>query len=186
MGKLFIYSDSHFGHANIIHYANRPYASVEEMNEDLIKRWNETVSPDDMVIHLGDFGFGPIDRQRRIFERLNGEKRLILGNHDGNRTRMERIGFIDPVKSLDYKLGDTTIHMVHNPANARPEGQFDIVLYGHLHNTKCEKFDKIPTWVNCCVENWDYRPIDMETIITTVADRILLSIPGFEEFTRNL
>lgn len=189
MGKVFVCSDTHFGHDRIRlpEYANRPYGSVEEMDEDLIKRWNETVSDNDVVFHLGDFAFGSVEKQKSYFDRLNGEKFLVLGNHDGSASRMARIGFLNPVKSLIHQYGDIRYHMVHNPDHAVSGGWKDeFVLFGHLHNTKSEKHDKIPTWVNCCVENWDYRPVSLDRIIMHIANRILESIPGFRESTTKL
>ena len=75
-------SDTHFGHANIIKYTNRPFSSVEEMNNILIQNWNQAVRPNDTVYHLGDFAFG---RKNiiNIAPVLNGNVTLILGNHDG-------------------------------------------------------------------------------------------------------
>lgn len=81
MSKVYLISDTHFGHANIIRYANRPFKTVEEMNKHMIDAWNSTVSADDTVYHLGDVcmhaEFLP------IMDSLNaGKKVLILGNHD--------------------------------------------------------------------------------------------------------
>jgi len=77
-------SDTHFGHDAIRRYCDRPFASVEEMDNQLIQSWNGVVSPRDEVWHLGDFGYGPDTRMRSVFRRLNGKKRLIIGNHDGD------------------------------------------------------------------------------------------------------
>ncbi len=57
MNKVFFIGDTHFGHANIIKYCKRPFSSAQEMNEMLIKYWNETVEPSDTVYHVGDFAF---------------------------------------------------------------------------------------------------------------------------------
>lgn len=80
MKNRWIIADPHFGHANIIKYCNRPFSSVEEMNEILIQNWNETVLPGDRVYANGDFC---INRKFiNILEILNGKKVLIKGNHD--------------------------------------------------------------------------------------------------------
>lgn len=70
-------SDTHFSHTNIIKYCNRPFKSVEEMDEVLIANWNSVVKKTDQVFHLGDFGYN-----YKIAQRLNGHKHLIWGNHD--------------------------------------------------------------------------------------------------------
>ena len=82
MSKKFIVSDTHWGHKNIIQYDNRPFASVEEMNEAMIKNWNSVVSSDDEVYHLGDFAFMTENQIENLIRRLNGKIHLIWGNHD--------------------------------------------------------------------------------------------------------
>ena len=80
--KIFVIADTHFGHENIIKYCNRPFKTVKEMDEAMIKNWNETVTNKDVVIHLGDFGIGSKEYISSIVKRLNGKKILIMGNHD--------------------------------------------------------------------------------------------------------
>jgi calcineurin-like phosphoesterase family protein len=77
----FFTSDPHYWHANIIKFCARPYADVEEMNEALVRNWNEIVRPEDTVIVVGDFSlaFRSVETFTR---RLNGRKILVAGNHD--------------------------------------------------------------------------------------------------------
>lgn len=75
-------SDTHFWHKHIIEYCQRPWPSVEEMNEGIISRWNSRITKDDVVYFIGDFGFCGTTKAQDIFFRLNGYKHLILGNHD--------------------------------------------------------------------------------------------------------
>ncbi len=75
-------SDLHLGHANICAYSGRPYRHVEDMNMDLIERWNDRVASDDEVYVLGDVAMGHIGDTLPLVELLNGVKRLVPGNHD--------------------------------------------------------------------------------------------------------
>lgn len=81
MGRFFT-SDTHFGHARIIELCDRPFKDINHMDETLINNWNETVSPEDTVYHLGDVALGSWDRWDGILSRLNGHKVLVVGNHD--------------------------------------------------------------------------------------------------------
>ena len=80
--KTWFISDTHFNHENIIKYCDRPFASKEEMNQELIKRWNNTVSKNDIVWFLGDFALGGREECKSLLAQLNGEIRMIRGNHD--------------------------------------------------------------------------------------------------------
>ena len=78
----FYISDNHFGHKNIIKYDNRPFNSVEDMDEVMIDRWNSVVGDDDTVYILGDFSWYKEEKTLEILNRLSGRKVLIKGNHD--------------------------------------------------------------------------------------------------------
>ena len=80
--KIYVTSDTHFNHENIIKYCKRPYENANKRNESLIKNWNKVVKKEDDIFHLGDFGFGTKEELKSIFNRLNGKKYLIMGNHD--------------------------------------------------------------------------------------------------------
>ena len=75
-------SDTHFGHANIIKYCDRPYSSLSEMDENLVANWNKVVRPNDILYHLGDFTLGGQEQATAYFSRLNGRISVIPGGHD--------------------------------------------------------------------------------------------------------
>ena len=78
----FFTSDTHFNHANIIRFCNRPFKDVTQMNETLIANWNSVIDKDDTVFHLGDFCLGGAAEWTQVLNRLNGKIYLIMGNHD--------------------------------------------------------------------------------------------------------
>lgn len=152
--KYFIIADTHFGHRNIIGYCNRPFRSVEEMDETLIKNWNETVSNDDVVIHLGDFSFGTKERCAEIVKRLNGRKILIKGNHDKWSDDFYRsIGF-EYVSSFPIVYKDFFL-LSHAPLQLSETTPY-FNFYGHVHND--QKFRNTSTSKCVSVEKIGYRP----------------------------
>lgn len=88
---IFFTSDHHFGHANIIKYCNRPFDSVEQMNEHMREKWCEVVKPDDVIYHLGDLALGDFESSMKVAASLPGKKYLIPGNHD-------RVSLVAPEK----------------------------------------------------------------------------------------
>lgn len=112
-------SDLHFYHKNIIHLQDRPYTSVEEMNETLIASWNNTVAKGDVVYIIGDFSFGKYDETKAIVEKLNGVKVLIRGNHDSRFTSSTfiKLGFNDVYDHVIIKLEGIKVVLSHYPYN---------------------------------------------------------------------
>lgn len=160
--KVFITSDTHFDHARIIQYENRPFNSVQEMNEEMIKRWNLKVSNNDTVFHLGDFCFSNKDRTTEIISRLNGKKILVMGNHDRSRPVKWYIdcGFNEvynyPILYKEFFV------LSHEPLTyLKPPF---VNLMGHVHQSL-----NYPTFttnsVCCCVERWNYTPVNFNTIL---------------------
>jgi calcineurin-like phosphoesterase family protein len=103
-------SDTHFGHARIIELALRPFASVEEMDETMIERWNEIVAPGDTVHHLGDFAFAD---HNIYLPRLKGHKHLIIGNHDHSNRLKKARGWATVEDMLTIKVHDVSIVLCH-------------------------------------------------------------------------
>ena len=167
---IFVISDTHFGHENILKFKRadgsplRPFSCVEEMDEAIIVNWNATVSPGDKVYHLGDVFFGSKDRFKALWPRLNGKKRLIVGNHDDIRW-LSSGGFFQAVymwRKLDnHLLTHVPIHEsgLYSRRHAK-EGKRLLNVHGHIHGTES------PTeWHRCvCVEHTDYFPVALEGI----------------------
>lgn len=162
--SLFLSSDHHFGHDNILKWRDRyKDGTLEEMNEDLVTRWNETVSPGDTVYYLGDAVMGQRDVNLNWFSKLHGEIWLIPGNHDHvhhmhRRKRNQAwrdkwwdmyIGdrFVSILPSVTHFDWDgTRIKMCHFPYEGdhteeeryeewRPTpGTEEVLLHGHVHD----------------------------------------------------
>lgn len=94
-------SDLHFDHENILRFDNRPFETVEEMEEEIIKRWNARVTPQDTVYVLGDFCWRTASEWVRITQKLKGRKVLIRGNHDPKKVDGKLRKLFEDVK--DYK-----------------------------------------------------------------------------------
>lgn len=158
--KLWFASDHHFGHTNIIKFANRPFSSVEEMNETMIKNHNAVVQDDDHVWFLGDVAFNR-DVFHAVMPRLKGKKRLILGNHD-KLSMKDYMKYFEKIQgAYNYKTTVASYTFTHYPAFPiafHPSGEF-VNVYGHTHRA-CVQGD--PRYINICVEHTDYTPVDLD------------------------
>ncbi len=175
----FYISDTHFGHANIIRYDNRPFMNTKEMDEALIDRWNEVVADDDTVYILGDFSWHREDETIKILDSLAGNKVLVKGNHDRISPQIAK-KFVKICDYLEITDRGQRIIMSHYPMPFW-NGQFrdSVHLYGHVHNSHqyncCLSFQKelkqlqaIPMRmynVGCMMEYIDYTPRTIEEII---------------------
>lgn len=138
--EIWFTSDTHFNHANIIKYCNRPFSSVGEMNETLIAKWNERVKPNDTLYHIGDVCMGSVDDAPAVLERLNGQKFLVAGNHDKRMRKHESFAkhfeWIKDYFELEIKGEGLLISMHHYARltwNRSHRGAW--ALSGHSHGT---------------------------------------------------
>ena len=183
MPAVFLVSDTHFGHAGVCHFTRndgvtklRPWTDPDEMDEDMVKRWNETVRPNDKVYHLGDV---VINRKAlKIMSRLNGDKVLIRGNHDIFRDDEYRLYFRE-LRAYHVMNG---MILSHIPIHEESLGRFGVNIHGHLHANRVRKevetlheFHQrgsrhyIDVRYHCvCVEQTDYRPILFEDVIKRI------------------
>lgn len=137
---IYTISDTHFHHFNIIRLCERPFHYTQEMNEHMIKEWNDIVKPDDVVIHLGDFLLGNKQKLEETCNRLNGKKILVRGNHDRSHKQMIEGGFY---KSYNYLwLRNKTVLLIHNPYDIQNfKTMPKIIVHGHIHNKTIEQCD---------------------------------------------
>jgi len=153
-------SDTHFGHANIIRYCNRPFSSVREMNECIIDKWNTKVSKDDSVYHIGDFGFGDPQSLKSILRQLNGKIYLIRGNHDKFQI-VRDLGFQQVWPIREIKFNDQTIILCHYAMrvwNKSHRGAWQ--LYGHSHGTLPEDQNSLSFDVGVDANNFEPLSFD--------------------------
>lgn len=155
--KYFVISDTHFGHENIIRYCNRPFASCKDMDEAMAKNWNETVTNKDVVLHLGDVGLGNKEYVAGIIKRLNGNKLLIMGNHDNWTEQFYRDAGFHTVSRFPILYNDFFL-MSHAPLQLSETTPY-FNFYGHVHND--EKYVDNATSKCVSVERIGYRPLLM-------------------------
>jgi len=177
MPAVFLVSDTHFGHAGVCRFTRndgvtklRPWDSVEEMDEAMVKAWNERVRPNDKVYHLGDV---VINRKALpIMDRLNGDKVLIRGNHDIFKDE----DYTPYYRSLrGYHVMNGMI-LSHIPIHPESLGRFGVNIHGHTHANRvmrdlavCGRDNVIDVRYHCvCVEQTDFAPILFEDVIARI------------------
>lgn len=176
MDNVWFIADTHFSHKNILGFEpyHRPFASIHEHDETLIDNWNRTVKPSDIVWHLGDFCFGG-KANVAIAGRLNGRKRLVLGNHDCYGVELYARYFEKCFGAVHYKefiLTHIPIRKAYHPEMVN--------IHGHLHGKRIEHEVLIPEqdrygapifqvrydpgYICVSVEQTELKPIHIEEI----------------------
>jgi calcineurin-like phosphoesterase family protein len=162
MAHLFT-ADPHFGHARIIGFCNRPFASVAEMDSHILTRMQAAMTPDDDLWMIGDFALGGPDRAGRIegyLASIPGRKHLVRGNHD--KPWMTQLSGWSSVHNLvEIVAGDTALTLCHYPMVTFPGARHGALqLFGHVHNNWCGSRNA----VNVGVDVWEFRPVSLAEI----------------------
>lgn len=169
--KYWFTGDWHFGHFNIIKYANRPFKTLEEMNETIIKKYNERVRAEDCVFVLGDCAFrnspggkegeGVSIKPIEYIKRMNGKMVFIRGNHDRNNS-LKTI-----IENLVIRYGNYLVNLVHDPEKA--DFRYLINFVAHVHDHwKFKRLVQGEQITDCCnigVDQWNFYPVSFEEII---------------------
>lgn len=169
--SIYLISDTHFAHKNIMEYENRPFKDLIDMREKMILNWNMIVKPDDTVIHLGDFGMCNKEVATEILMRLNGHKIIVKGNHDNHGEQwFLDAGFEAVHKYLILHEGSEVILLTHQPYKIPEEykGRYSLHMYGHVHGKGNEPglYPTVALNGACmCVERWNYRPVLLDEVI---------------------
>jgi calcineurin-like phosphoesterase family protein len=158
---LFFTADTHFGHGGALGLFRRPFASVSEMDDTMVERWNKTVSPADEVWHLGDFSVRRSSAEMtRSLAALNGTVHLIVGNNDGPET-VSLPGFASVQHYVELEMEGVHLVLCHYPFrswNRMARGAIN--LHGHSHG----RLKPVPRQLDVGVDVWDFRPISLEEV----------------------
>jgi len=185
MPSVFLVSDTHFGHAGVCRFLRedgtklRPWDNPEDMDEFMVKAWNQRVRPNDKVYHLGDVVINK--RALKTLGRLNGDKVLIRGNHDIFRDTEYREYFRE-LRAYHVMNGCILSHV---PVHEASLGRFGVNIHGHLHANRVKRVIGIDTLgtapelvygtepdvrYHCvCVEQTDFAPILLEDVFKRIA-----------------
>jgi len=171
--RYWVTADTHFYHDNIINYCGRPFINVNQMNKVLLKNWNDTVGKDDVVFFVGDFSFGDRDTINKLLRKLKGNKIFIKGNHD----RVHAIPKI--IQSIIIQYSNYNIKLLHNPNKVKEyDHNIDFYITAHCHQRWKTRVFKIRNYIdesrpyyvpliNCGVDVWNYKPIELKHIVRT-------------------
>lgn len=177
---VFFTADTHIGHTRVIEYCSRPFASVDEMDEAIVDRWNAVVKPSDLVYHLGDFALCAADRAIAFARRLNGQKYLIFGNHDKRlRKNVEFLAAwvwardLQQIEVSEQKI--TLCHFAMRTWNQAHRGAWQ--LHGHSHGSLAPIGRQVDVGVDC----WGFAPVAFEDVQASMASRDFAAVDHHDE-----
>jgi len=167
MTRTFFVADTHFGHSGIIRLCNRPFSSVSEMDECMIANWNAIVRPSDTVWHVGDFAYRCDSRRiHAIFDRLHGQKHLVIGNHDTEEV-CKLPWTTSPTQFSSLTVEGNRIVLSHYGMRVWPlQNRGAIQLYGHSHGRLTGTSRSLDVGVDC----WQFMPVDLPQIRARLAE----------------
>lgn len=162
MSKIWFTSDTHFSSKRTLELSKRPFKTVEEMDNEMVKRWNEVVNKDDTVYHLGDFG------KYDFADDLNGDIILLFGNYERKEIGDNIYSFMDQMSFTDIytlpskciELNGNRFRLMHEPSNRTNEDNI-FNLFGHIHKLQMVKKNGLNVGVDC----HNFFPIDLDTVL---------------------
>ncbi len=178
MSEPFFTSDTHYFHENIIRFSNRPFETVEEMNEAMIERWNAKVKKGDLVYHLGDFALKCSKADATsILDRLNGQIILIRGNHDSVAEQLKhRFAAVKDYDEISIKDDDAPhngkrkiilLHYAMRVWHSSHHGSWH--LYGHSHGSLPDDPNSLSFDVG--VDCWGFAPLSYQEVKAVMAGK---------------
>lgn len=171
MSNIWLISDTHLNHNKDFIWKARGFNSVEEMNDTIIKQWNQLVKYDDIVYHLGDFIMGNLQDGIKLIEQLNGKIRLAIGNHDTD-ARLEAFKNLHNIDDIQFgyriKQNKKAFLLTHYPQLVDNYGSGKTYsIHGHTHSSNC--FTKeYNTMYNVNCEAHNCSPVKWEDMISEI------------------
>lgn len=180
--KIWFTSDTHFFHSKVIGYCKRPFENAEEMNEELIARWNTVIPRDGIVFHLGDFCFGTQKNWEYILQRLKGRIYLVIGNHDIRHLTNDLVsGFEAVAVQMRIKVDKQKILLNHYPFlsySGDNHGTWQLFGHIHSHNRQSDVIGSnrlgmlLPNQYDVGVDNNEFTPVSYRQIEQLIKSKI--------------
>jgi calcineurin-like phosphoesterase family protein len=188
MGRVFVTSDTHFGHEREFLYGPRNFSSIQEHDEEVIRRWNSVVQPDDIVYHLGDVMLNDNDHGMDCLRQLNGEIIIIPGNHD-TKNRLALYETLPNVRVVKTNIPDTVtagiylkyrkymFYLSHHPtmtSNLEKDPFLKahlINIFGHTHQQK-QFYNDIPFMFHAGLDSNNCTPVLLDDAIEIMREEM--------------
>ena len=179
MSKIYLSSDLHFFHDKEFIYKPRGFENVSDMNETILKNWNNTVSEDDEVYLLGDLMLGDNNKGIELIKQLNGKIHVILGNHDSQTRKnmyLECPNIIEICYATQIKYKGYSFYLSHYPTltatldTSKHLQEVIINLFGHTHQT-VNFYNEIPYMYHVGVDSHNNTPVLLDDIIKECSDK---------------
>ena len=161
---IYFTSDQHLSHKKVIEYCNRPFQTVEEMNECIIDNFNSIVSPIDTTYFLGDFCFsnGNFEKYMKM---LNGQKHFVIGNHDPKNIKKftHLFNSISQIKQIE--VNGKTIVLCHFPMYIWNKKQYGAIhFHGHCHGALKQYTNTNNLTIDVGVDCWNFKPVSFDQV----------------------
>ena len=159
---LYVTGDQHFGHAAARGFYRRPFTSLAEMDAAMIAAWNDVVTPDDEVFHLGDFAVKqPPARIAALLSVLQGRKHLVVGNNDDDAVRAAA-GWISTQHYAELAIDNTRVVLCHYPFRSwHGMAKGAVNLHGHSHG----RLKPVPRQHDVGVDARGFAPISITSLL---------------------
>jgi calcineurin-like phosphoesterase family protein len=166
MSNIFLASDHHLGHTNILTFRKsdgsflREFSSIEEHDEHIINMHNSVVAKGDKTYFLGDVGFST--KILPLLDRMNGEKILVKGNHD----KLKLSQYLPYFKDIRGSHQFDGLLLTHIPVHPGSLSRWAANIHGHLHSNVVELTPGVPDtrYFNVSMECINYTPISLEQL----------------------
>jgi calcineurin-like phosphoesterase family protein len=166
-------ADTHFGHKNVIRYCERPFTSIQEMDEALIENWNNNVKPKDTIYHMGDFILAGQEKANDYFSSLNGKILLIPGGHDKRWIRQGEyrsksdfpINILPALHTIKLAMPDQEkpklVVLCHYSMRVWDRSHYGSWhLFGHSHGNLPSQKNSLDVGVDC----WNFYPVSLDDV----------------------
>lgn len=171
MAEKWFISDTHFFHTNILKFQDdkgnriRPFKDLDEMHSRIVYNWNKAIQPSDFVYHLGDVTFQYHKPFQELMWSLNGDKRLIVGNHD----KLKQEGLLKHFSKvmLWHGFKEQNFTAIHIPIQQRSLRDGNYCVHGHEHQNPPKDYHCL----SVCVELRDYKPVHIETLVKEIKEK---------------